>query len=98
VGGSDTIPGQPTLSLHSSIVCLFLHKELDTPIINELQPYMPFIARKFADHIDPLHLQIVKGRKILVTENPKLHLVWWDNVIFIKPVPTCLFNWAFWDC
>jgi len=94
---SDTIPGQPALALDPGKVLSFLHNELDTPVINELQPYLPFVARKSADHIDPLHHQIIKGRQILVTEDPSLHLVWWNNVIFIKPIPACLLNWDFWD-
>lgn len=94
---SDTIPGHPSLPLLPDTVLSFLHKQLDTSILNELSPYLPFVARKSADHIDPLHFQLIKGRKILVAEDPALHLVWWNDVIFLKPIPVCLSNWEFWE-
>jgi hypothetical protein len=94
---SDTIPGHPSLPLQPSKVLEFLHQELDTAVINDLHPYMPFVARKSAANIDPLHFQLIKRRKILVTEDPALHLVWWNDTIFVKPIPLCLGNWAFWE-
>jgi hypothetical protein len=45
---------------------------------------------------DPLHQQIVKGRNIVATEDPNLHLVWHDDRIYLKPVPDCLLNYDFW--
>lgn len=94
---SGTIPGHPSLPLQPSRVLSFLRQELDTPIINDLHPYLPFVARKSASHIDPLHFQLIKGRRILVTEDPALHLVWWNDIIFLKPIPVYLGNWAFWE-
>jgi hypothetical protein len=94
---SNTIPGQPTLPLDPGIIFSFLHNELNTPVLNEMYPHLSFVARKAADHIDALHIQVLKGRKILVTEDPALHLVWWNDVIFIKPMPVCLGNWTFWQ-
>ena len=47
-------------------------------------------------HISPLHHQAVRGRKIILTENPHLHLVWYYDRIFIKPLPKYLFSHAFW--
>ena len=37
--------------------------------------------------ISPLHRQRVKGRAVIVTEDPKLYLVWFYDHIFIKPLP-----------
>ncbi|KAK2053343.1 hypothetical protein LY76DRAFT_524796, partial [Colletotrichum caudatum] len=39
--------------------------------------------------------QAIKGRKIVITERPDLHLVWYYERIFIKPIPSCLFNFSF---
>jgi hypothetical protein len=49
-----------------------------------------------SDNINALHRQRVKGREIIVTEEPRLHLVWIHNRIFIKPLPRYLLSYAFW--
>lgn len=74
-----------------------LRTELSTPILDSLKPYLPFIARKSHSHIDALHLQKIKGRRILITENPGLHLVWYYDAVFLKPIPAWLGNWEFWE-
>ncbi|KAH8696949.1 hypothetical protein GQ44DRAFT_744375 [Phaeosphaeriaceae sp. PMI808] len=48
-------------------------------------------------NINPLHRQRVKGREIIITEEPRLHLVWIHNRIFIKPLPRYLLSQAFWE-
>jgi hypothetical protein len=47
-------------------------------------------------NISPLHHQALKGRQILLTERPDLHLVWNYTCIFIKPLPMCLLSHWFW--
>ncbi|ORY17572.1 hypothetical protein BCR34DRAFT_621770 [Clohesyomyces aquaticus] len=47
-------------------------------------------------NINPLQRQLVKGREIIVTEEPWLHLVWIHDCIFIKPMPRYLLSQAFW--
>jgi hypothetical protein len=47
------------------------------------------------NNIGALHHQALKGRQILITERPDLHLVWYYDRIFIKPIPRCLLNHAF---
>lgn len=44
-----------------------------------------------------MHHQAVRGRNIIVTENPQLHLVWYYDRIFIKPLPRYLLSHAFWE-
>ncbi len=44
-----------------------------------------------------MHHQAVRGRKIIVTENPQLHLVWYYDRIYIKPIPRYLLSHAFWE-
>ena len=46
--------------------------------------------------ISPLHFQQVKGRKIYATEDPRLHLVWLKDRVFIKPLPKYLMSHRFW--
>lgn len=47
-------------------------------------------------NISPLHHQRVRGRQIILTENPRFHLVWYYDRIFIKPLPRYLLSHAFW--
>jgi hypothetical protein len=44
-----------------------------------------------------LHHQAARGRKVIVVENPQLHLVWYYDRIFIKPIPRYLLSHAFWE-
>ncbi|KAK2037163.1 hypothetical protein LZ31DRAFT_612891 [Colletotrichum somersetense] len=57
---------------------------------------MLFLVSK-RSNISPLHHQAIKGRKIVITERPDLHLVWYYERILIKPVPSCLLNFSFFD-
>lgn len=50
-----------------------------------------------SSHISPLHHQAARGRRIVVAENPQLHLVWYYDQIFIKPLPRYLLSHAFWQ-
>jgi hypothetical protein len=48
-------------------------------------------------HIYPLHEYFTRGRTVNVTEYPGLHLVWYYDKIFIKPIPPYLLCGAFWE-
>ncbi|CAJ2513956.1 Uu.00g020750.m01.CDS01 [Anthostomella pinea] len=45
-----------------------------------------WMSKQDSANIFPLHWQLVKQRTVIVTEDPKLHLVWIHNRIFIKPL------------
>ncbi|KAH8661166.1 hypothetical protein BGZ61DRAFT_499608 [Ilyonectria robusta] len=45
------------------------------------------MSKQDSGNISPLYRQLVKRRTIVVTEDPKLHLAWIDDRIFIKPLP-----------
>ena len=75
----------------------FLQRELDTPILNELYPHLSLVAKKAGDHIYPLHRQLIQRRKIVIAEDPALHLVWYYDTLYLKPIPQCLYNYAFWE-
>ena len=74
----------------------FLLFELDTPVLNELYPYLWFFAKKSSAHIDPIHQHIMKQRNVVVTEDPALHLVWFYGTVYLKPIPKYLLSHAFW--
>jgi hypothetical protein len=46
-------------------------------------------------HISYLHHQAARGRKIVVVEDPNLHLIWYYDRIFLKPIPPYLLSSAF---
>jgi len=55
------------------------------------------IATPSSTHIYPLHEQLARGRTVSVTEHPGLHLVWYHDRIFIKPIPPYLLCAGFWE-
>ena len=74
----------------------FLLHELGTPILNDLCPYLWLVAKKSGDHIDALHKHCIQDRKITIAEDPALHLIWYYGILYLKPIPQCLLNHAFW--
>lgn len=75
---------------------VFLARELNTPVLDELYPRLWLVARKSGTSIDALHEQKLKGREVVPVENPQLHLVWHRDKFYIKPLPECLLNHDFW--
>lgn len=98
--GSSSPPQQSPQQLLTQLspdkASTFLMTELSTPLLDSLYSKLWLVARKECSHIDPLHHQHVKGRQVIVSEDPKMHLIWTPNKVFIKPVPYCLFNYHFW--
>ena len=92
----ETLPGQPRIRLGSNNLYQQLEKEFLTPDLDALTPHLWLVATQSSSHIGPLHEQILKGREIVLTENPELHLVWADGRIFIKPIPRYMLSHAFW--
>ncbi|CAG8979288.1 hypothetical protein HYALB_00012671 [Hymenoscyphus albidus] len=46
-----------------------------------------------SSNINPLHRQRVKGREIIITEEP----LWFHDRIYIKPLPKYLLSYRFWE-
>jgi hypothetical protein len=74
----------------------FLARDLCHDHLNRLYPILWLVSTQRNDHISLLHEQIVRGREIVVTEDPGLHLLWYGNRVFIKPLPSYLTSHAFW--
>ena len=74
----------------------FLEKELWSEDLETMAPRLWIMTTFSSANINPLHRQRVKGREIVVTEEPRLHLVWIHNRIFVKPLPRYLLSHAFW--
>ena len=91
------VPDQPTIPLDPTSVNEFLAQELATPLLDELTPRLWLFATRSGDHIYPLNRQNFERRKVIVTEKPGLHLLWFHSELYLKPIPPCLLNHAFWQ-
>lgn len=92
------IPEHPRIDVASPYIGEFLKRELLTADLNTLAPRLWLLATPDSSHISSLSRQIVKGRQIIITENPELHLVWYYDRVFVKPLPKFLLSHAFWEC
>ncbi|KAF1949042.1 hypothetical protein CC80DRAFT_430057 [Byssothecium circinans] len=90
------VPGVPHMRLDGDAMHNFLDKEIGTPILDELHDRLWLFSTRSVDNIDPLHRQKIKGRQIIPCDDPNLHLAWTRHTIYIKPLPACLLNHAFW--
>jgi hypothetical protein len=97
------VPGDPNVNLFPAEdntspakVNTYLSSQLETRLLDELYDRMWLVARKSGHSIDALHMQKIKGRDIAPCEDPRLHLVWQGDKIYIKPLPVCLLNHEFW--
>jgi len=97
VDGKNYLPSQPSLSLNDSEVLPFVEEDLHTPLLDQMSPWLWLLATPKSTHVTPLHANMVKGRNIVITEDPELHLVWYSDKVFIKPVPSYLLSYAFWS-
>lgn len=91
------LPGQPYVSLDHDETVPYLENELATPRLNQMAPHLWLLATPRSSHVSALHQQIVRGRNIIVTENPELHLLWVGGRVFIKPLQLYLLSHAFWE-
>ena len=73
----------------------FLEQELWSGNLETMAPRLWIMATFSGANINPLHRQRVKGREIVVTEEPRLHLAWIHIRIFVKPLPRYLLSHAF---
>ncbi|KAF2655411.1 hypothetical protein K491DRAFT_630048 [Lophiostoma macrostomum CBS 122681] len=91
------LPGQPNVRIDDHHgVWSHLEREFYSSDLEQLAPRLWLMSMQSSANISPLHRQRVKNRRIVVTEDPKLHLVWDVERIFIKPLPPFLLSHAFW--
>jgi hypothetical protein len=93
----STLPGFPRVTLSDPSMPHFLREELTTPQLNLFTPHLWKVATQSPTHITSLASQIVRGRRLILTQNPELHLVWIHDRIHIKPLPRFLLSYAFWE-
>ncbi|KAE8355421.1 hypothetical protein BDV28DRAFT_42408 [Aspergillus coremiiformis] len=73
---------------------MFFDKDLLVPRLNAIQSWLRICGRPMPPR--PLHHQVVMSRDIVVTEQIDMHLVWFKNRIFVKPLPAYLLHCDFW--
>lgn len=107
-GRKEYLPGQPRILLNNchhgadggeDPLLEYLRDAHKTEQLDDLLPYMRyiFVQTPSYKHIMPLHHQAAHARKVIVDESPGLHLVWYYEIIFIKPVPAYFYSLAFWE-
>ena len=97
LAGSTTLPGQPRIALDNALeLSEYLEHDLCSPDLERLAPHLWMMSTQSSANISPLHRQRVKGREIVLTEDPRLHLVWIYDRIFVKPLPKYLLSHTFW--
>src|SRR5271155_3145901 len=72
----------------------FLHDGLTQSRANIIFPHLWFAGAP--GNFRPLHQHLVFRREIIVCEDPGLHLIWFEDRVFIKPLPQFLTNHEFW--
>ncbi|KAH6870100.1 hypothetical protein BKA58DRAFT_171311 [Alternaria rosae] len=100
----DYFPGIPRIPLPNvgnqsrvqDEICAHLQNELITGELNKFSPYLWLVATQDSSHISSLTHQIVRGRNIIITEKPDLHLTWVYDRVYLKPIPKVLLSYTFW--
>lgn len=93
------LSGHPwTLAHNRSTVLDLLDREFCSWELDRVAPKLWWMSKQDSASISPLHRQAVKRRTVVVTEDPKLHLVWIYDRIFIKPLPHYIVSFDFWKC
>jgi hypothetical protein len=96
------LPGQPRIRLDEpwdgkDTVLAYLAESHSTRKLDELLPFHRLYPWHPGGNIMPLHHQASHQREIKVTECPGLHLVWYHELIYIKPIPAYFYSPAFWE-
>ncbi|KAL3247856.1 hypothetical protein ABHI18_012279 [Aspergillus niger] len=91
------LPGYPGKHHDTGTLYQFLSRDLCTPELNQMASRLWVLTTYSSSNIYPLHFQKVKGREIIISEYPRLHLTWKHSHIFVKPLPKYMLSYAFWE-
>ncbi|KAF5600613.1 ankyrin protein 3 [Fusarium pseudoanthophilum] len=94
---SSYVPGFPRVPRHNrDQIGKLLTSEFCSDDLDRVSDKLWWMSKQDSTNIWPLHRQLLQGRSIIVTENPKLHLVWINDRVFIKPLPRFIGSHDFW--
>ncbi|KAF7591882.1 hypothetical protein BBP40_000926 [Aspergillus hancockii] len=68
-------------------------KDLSVDRLNDIHGSLYMARAEWG--ISPLHSQRIWGRNIVISEDAGLHLLWYDDIIYIKPIPLYLLDQTF---
>ncbi|KAL9077633.1 MAG: hypothetical protein Q9161_000005 [Pseudevernia consocians] len=91
------LPGQPRVALQGASLESYLEQDFLTRDLDRLAPHLWLVGAQDSSHISSLTQQIFRGRDIVLTEDPGLHLLWIYDRVYIKPIPKYLLSRAFWE-
>ncbi|KAH8803993.1 hypothetical protein F5882DRAFT_317592 [Hyaloscypha sp. PMI_1271] len=80
---------RPSANIHA-----FLKKDFDVSRLDEVYDLLWWAGRQVPPR--PLHRLKMLGRKIVITEQADLHLVWSVESVFVKPLPDFFLIYSFW--
>ena len=90
------LPGYPHIPLTDRRrIWAFLLEEFCSNDLDKMADRLWWMTKQDSASISPLHRQRVKRRAIVVTEDPKLHLVWIHDRVFVKPLPRYILSHRF---
>ncbi|KAF3048373.1 hypothetical protein E8E12_011739 [Didymella heteroderae] len=91
-----TLPDAPRIHLDAlSSVVHYCLKDLDTPQLNHLGDKLWWAGP--SPEIVSLSQQLVLDRTIRITEDPEVHCLWAEGIVYLKPIPAYLTSHAFWE-
>lgn len=91
------LPGYPDIGLDEiERLKSFLIEELECKDLDQLSQHLWIMSTQSSANISPLNRQRVKGREVIISEDPKLHLIWFYDKIYVKPIPQYLLSYRFW--
>ena len=79
----------------SNILSHYLRMELDVSDINKIGQHLWIAGQERRPRA--LHHQLLIGRRVVIVENPNLHLLWIDARLFVKPLPDFLLCYDIWE-
>lgn len=72
----------------------FVRQDLNVKRLNDVHKHLWLAGRPARAR--PLHHQLSLGRSVVLIERAELHLVWFDNTMYLKPLPEYLMDWHIW--
>ncbi|KAH7385333.1 hypothetical protein DE146DRAFT_198459 [Phaeosphaeria sp. MPI-PUGE-AT-0046c] len=92
----QTLPDAPRIGLDSrSGILEYCLEDLDTPRLNNFGEKL-WWASPTPDVVS-LSQHTVLDRRLQITEDPSVHLLWVEGILFLKPLPAYLTSHAFWE-
>jgi hypothetical protein len=93
---TQTLPDAPRVQLGcTSAIVAHCLKDLDTPGLNKLGEKLWWAGP--TPDIVSLCQNAVLDRRIQITEDSSVHLLWVEGIIYVKPLPAYLASFAFWE-